>query len=347
MVDILKLVGAQANFLAEQWQTDVHLFVEDEDIDHVQPVPNERAYVHLNALNKRLPQRVPTSKKWPKIVFLRNYVPGFLKDIDRLLYLDLDILSVRADETLWSLPLENGFGAVSDTANLFKAPLDTQLERSDWLRKIGVPGDRYFNSGMLLVDTDAWDVELLERELETYFSRHNVKAIKSQDFLNFVLHEKWTELSPRWNFQPPMLEQGLKKVFDPIFLHFCHRIKPWFFPEKPGAANYDLSYEHAFRKMLTAVGVEPKTVAEPHELRWMQSMRKSKRAFLHNIGIRTSKERRAFDQWYEQRESIIPYVNRKASKGGFVDLPKFAQQKIDDLPAYRFNGKKILVNPNE
>lgn len=343
----LHIGRAQANYLAEQWQTDVHLFVEDPDVSHVDPVPNDRAYVHLNALDQRLPSNVPTSKKWPKIVFLRNYVPSFLHDMDRLLYIDLDILSVKADPNLWTLPLENGFGAVSDTANLFKAPLDTGLERSDWLKKIGVPGDRYFNSGMLLVDSRYWDVDLLEASLETYFSSRNVTAIKSQDFLNSVLHDKWTELSPRWNFQPPLLDQGVKKIFDPVFLHFCNRIKPWFFPNRPGEANYDRQYEEAFSQMLKNVGVDPQSVAEPNEFRLMQSLRKSKRLFLHNMGIRTSKERRAYDEWYQQRKNVVSYINKKAADGGFADLPRFSQQDIDELPAYRFNGKKILVNPNE
>lgn len=339
----LQIARAQALFLAKQWQCDVHLFVEDDSLSFVEAIDHPNTYIHLNVLNTQLPSNVPTSKKWPKIVFLRNYVPQFLNQYDRLLYLDLDILSADADHSIWSVPLENGVGAVSDAANLFSAPLDTGLERDDWLERIGVKSGKYFNSGVLLIEPTKWETKRLEDALNGYFDNRTFNAVKSQDFLNFALDGMWTELSPRWNFQPPFFEQDLEQRVNPIMLHFCNRIKPWFFPKQPGATNLRREHEIAFKQMLESALIDPDEVSEPSEFRLMAHLRKRVRSFMYAAGLPSSKENRAYMAWLKRRAMYLEYLDEKIKENAFSDLGVSIDLGVDKTPSVRFDGRNIFV----
>lgn len=339
----LHIARAQTQFLANQWGCDVHLFVEDTDLTFVEPLPHARAHVHLNALYTRLPDNIPTSKKWPRIVFLRNYAPRFLSDYDKLLYIDLDIYSTKADPSLWSIELPYGLAAVADTANLFSAPYDTGLARNDWLDQIGVTTGKYFNSGVLLIDPANWDCERLERKLEGYFEQRSFNAIKSQDFLNYAYDEKWVELSPRWNFQPPLFEQHIKQLIDPVFLHFCDRVKPWFFPDKPGCSNQRIEYENLFKMMLKDIGVDPQDAADPSEYRIVLATRKRIRGMIANMGLRTSKERRQYKNWLHKRETLLPYLQEMLLTSAFADMTDPINLQADHIPNVYFDGRDIRI----
>lgn len=339
----LQLGRAQSNHLAAQWNCDVHLFVEAPELEVVMPVGNLRVKIHLNKLEAVLPENIPVSSKWPRVVFLRNYAPQLLSDYDRIMYLDIDILSRKADPSIWALDLPAGIGAVSDSATLHKAPIDTGLEREEWLERIGVTSGHYFNAGVLLIDPARWDCEMLERKLDGYFDNRNVRAIKSQDFLNHALDGVWTELSPRWNYQPPFFELGLDERIDPVFVHFCNHIKPWFFPGHPGASNERIYHEEAFFMMMRAIEVDPREVAELHHMRPAKQLLRRFRAFLSERGVILPKEKQLRQFWSERKARLIRHMQEATVAGRFADRPDL-DLDLPQTESLRFDGQKLWLN---
>jgi len=120
----------------------------------------------------------------------------------RIIYLDADTLVDGDLGELWRRDL-HGFpvGAVRD-------PLETVAAGiGDW-RERGLDGDAgYFNSGVLLIDLDAWRAEdagwsairhcATSREYLTVGGRW---AQHDQYGLNVVFHRRWHRLEPKWNY---------------------------------------------------------------------------------------------------------------------------------------------------
>ncbi|TDH38935.1 hypothetical protein E2A64_07545 [Pseudohoeflea suaedae] len=339
----VKITGALGSRLSKQWGCDVHVFVEGRGAETVDVPGAANIHIHRNRIKFDLPDDIPVSEKWPRVVFLRNYAPSLLRDYDRILYLDVDMLCEKVDHSIWDIDLPYGFGAVSDTATIDKSPRGTGLSREEWLDRIGVESGRYFNSGMMLIEPARWDIGLLGQRLANYYKNRDVHGIKSQDFLNHALDGRWTELSPRWNYQPPFFELGVDDWVDPVFLHFCTPIKPWFLPDHPGASNRRIAHEEAFFRILDEAGVDPRDVAIPGHYKRIRALRRSFRRILSEKGIRTPKERRERALWSERREKMVRYL-RNAQKDHLFADPLALEAEPELSGRLHFDGRNLWLD---
>ncbi|HYJ22165.1 MAG TPA: glycosyltransferase family 8 protein [Solirubrobacterales bacterium] len=164
----------------------------------------------------------------------RLLLPRLLPDLDRVLYLDCDIVVTASLRPLWETDLDGALlGAVRDAGSPFPAgPLGT-----DW-RGLGLdPATPYFNTGMLLIPLEEWRrQEVSERALSLL--RRRQPRWGDQDGLNAVVDGRWVELPRRWNLQSPdALGTGLAWALwredvelalrDPAVVHYTDRDKPW------------------------------------------------------------------------------------------------------------------------
>ncbi len=198
---------------------------------------------------------VPTSDRVSKVAYYRILMPRLLPaHLSRVIYLDADLI-VRTDLTsLWNQPLEGApCLAVQDCAAPY---LDSSQALSNYAqcgphlgactpvsnyRDLGLEATApYFNSGVLLVDLDAWR----KMELSTQFmncleiNRQHVRWW-DQYALNVVLSGLWKPLDPRWNqgahvyvfrkwTQSPYDRETFRQVrSDPHVIHFTTQYKPW------------------------------------------------------------------------------------------------------------------------
>lgn len=123
-------------------------------------------------------------------LFFMEYIA---KDVDRLLYLDCDTI-IQGDLTpMFETEMESTAAAVV---------LDS-LSGVDYKKIIGfTEEDQYFNAGVILFNVKNWVAHECEKTL-----RANMKDPKQhlpnndQDFLNILLKDDKTILSPKYNFQ--------------------------------------------------------------------------------------------------------------------------------------------------
>ncbi len=88
-------------------------------------------------------------------------------------------------------------------------------------------GSKYFNAGVLLINLKKWREEHIKNKV-IEFIKTNSARIKfcSQDPLNAILHDKWLQLDPKWNFMPHLTYPGLKNI-KPAIIHYAGLKKPW------------------------------------------------------------------------------------------------------------------------
>jgi lipopolysaccharide biosynthesis glycosyltransferase len=148
--------------------------------------------------------------------------------IGRFLYLDGDIEVTGSLDALAEIPLAAGqVAAVDDVRGvIFTKPHLAEQLRAE-RRRLGLPDSvSYFNSGVMLADMRDWPL-LAARALEFYLSDPGACIFLDQCALNAVCHDRRLVLSPRWNFQSPLLDLGLEALLQPHIVHFNGTPKPW------------------------------------------------------------------------------------------------------------------------
>lgn len=142
---------------------------------------------------------LPGQDRFGPVAWLRLFLPDLLLDVDRLIYLDADVL-VRADlGGLWAEA--TGGAPVSAVRDYAYPTFATGLPHA--VTALGAsPDTPYFNTGVLLLDLAAWRRDLItERAIEYVRMHGDTIRFADQDSLNAVAAGLVHELDPRWNVQ--------------------------------------------------------------------------------------------------------------------------------------------------
>ena len=127
-----------------------------------------------------------------KATWYRILLDEILPDIDRVLYLDVDLLVMDSLVPLWRTDLAGHVvAAVTNVPMLHDRPYTERLE---------LGGDPYFNAGVLLLDLASIRGDGIGVELREFGVNHAARLRwRDQDVLNEVLHDRRLALVPRWN----------------------------------------------------------------------------------------------------------------------------------------------------
>jgi lipopolysaccharide biosynthesis glycosyltransferase len=84
----------------------------------------------------------------------------------------------------------------------------------------------YFNSGILLIDREAWR-EVSVDALMFIQKSPELCRFQDQSALNFAGHRKFTPMSFKWNFPIFFMNCGVEGQIQPGIYHFMSKPKPW------------------------------------------------------------------------------------------------------------------------
>ena len=130
------------------------------------------------------------------------------------------------------------------------------------------PGSLFFNSGVLLMDLEAWRVKEYCRKCIEFIQQYPERAIDAdQDILNLVLFGDWLPLDYTWNvinpFFRPSFDLGLSEAerlrvcADAAIIHYNGGAKPWIYLDNhPRQREYFVEPE--------ADGLERLPAGRPH-----------------------------------------------------------------------------------
>jgi UDP-glucose:(glucosyl)LPS alpha-1,3-glucosyltransferase len=152
--------------------------------------------------------------------------------IDRLVYLDVDLVCRGPIGALWSVDLGAAVAAVARDCATGTGPAGdlaaaARMARNRHARRIGLPeDDGYFNTGVMLIDVWRWRAEQVATAAARW-TKDNAARIElaDQDPLNAVLRGRVAWLDDRWNCLAPWAWR--EPAADVNILHFAGPDKPW------------------------------------------------------------------------------------------------------------------------
>lgn len=202
----------------------------------------------------------PLSDRYPKSIYYRLLASDLLPaDLDKILYLDADILVINDFTPLYQLDLDD---------NLYAAAMHTDfLNLTGTLNqyRLATNTPHYFNSGVLLINLDrARQIVDAQQIFAVIRDHHDELILPDQDVLNKLYADDTQAVSDviynydvRKNLTYQASSQGkwdLNWVIEhTVFLHFCGTKKPWL----PGATDrfsfLYKHYQHRFNRLTTKI----------------------------------------------------------------------------------------------
>ncbi len=139
-------------------------------------------------------QRLPKCLYWGINTYLRLLLPEELPELDRILYLDCDMVVTDSLRELWREDLCGKAAGVVENYD------DRTRGKERCAPRLGL--DFYFNAGMLLLDLKRIREKKLFSEVFQWCASNtdNLK-FPDQDGLNLVLKDEIVKLPSRWNIQ--------------------------------------------------------------------------------------------------------------------------------------------------
>ena len=171
---------------------------------------------------------------WSIAMYYRIFAEELLpQDIDRILYLDCDIIVRGSLAPLWEMDKTGkAVGIVPDIFTFY----DDCYERLQYPKEAG-----YFNSGVLLMNLVYWREHKICQQCMDYLQENYERLFANdQDVLNAVLWDKKMRLPITYNYQVQFLgkyfyfkeEPALREEIDetkanPVVIHYAVPTKPW------------------------------------------------------------------------------------------------------------------------
>lgn len=175
---------------------------------------------------------------WNKVVLARLLLDKLLpKNVERVLYLDGDTITIGSLEELYNIDLKNNILAMGcePTAN---------KERKE---KLGLKNYLYHNSGVLLIDLNKWRKDNIGDKITKFFIENkSVIFAPDQDAINGALKDKIYTLPPKYNFfniyyqysykffvkllKPIKYidkDEYIESMNNPCIIHYLGEDRPW------------------------------------------------------------------------------------------------------------------------
>lgn len=146
---------------------------------------------------------------FPIVVNARLFVEKFLPEtLDKVIYLDADIVALGSLRELWEM----------DLGDHFVAAVPDPKMRLSHRQALGLPKEhKYFFSGGLVINLKKWrEIRALDNFLKICLEIKDKIEFPDQDVLNtFASRHSYLELDGRWTCHPRDLVEG-----DTVILHY-------------------------------------------------------------------------------------------------------------------------------
>ena len=199
-------------------------------------------------------------------MFARLLLPLVLPDLDKIIYLDCDIVVLKDLQSLWNFD-------VSDVA-VAMAP-DFYYRDKATLERLGIISGYYLNSGVIVMNLDYWRKHDVQYRILSFIMAKGSKLIyNDQDGLNSILHNERKELHIKYNFSyyyfhrligvshNEKIHEIIEARDNPVIFHYFGPLKPWslgsYLPgkelfikyQKLSGWNYKIIQKHIFRRIV-------------------------------------------------------------------------------------------------
>ena len=176
--------------------------------------------------------------------YYRFKIPSLFPNVEKILYLDCDIIVMNDIAQLYKTNVNNYYlAAIPEVFN------HNHKKRLDFAKN-----EYYFNAGVLLLNNKKWQEDNIEQKLFEYAINPTHEIVyQDQDILNEVLKGKIKYIDLKWNLQHDAFfydesylyhqQERIKALNAPSLIHFTHKFKPW-------SINCFNPYRYEYKKYL-------------------------------------------------------------------------------------------------
>lgn len=170
---------------------------------------------------------------YSETIFYRMYIASMYPRLSRAIYIDCDVVLVDDIAKLYFTDIgHNVLGAVADESIPGVGAFCDYVK--NW---VGVPVDRYINSGVLLINLREYRRECVLERFEKMVRERNFETVApDQDYLNYLCQGRICYLDSGWNKQPK--PDNVLPIEDQHLIHYNLYNKPWHYS--------DVSYSDVF-----------------------------------------------------------------------------------------------------
>lgn len=223
----------------------LHSSLSEEDLKELEALPEgNRCRLYPIFMDDSRLEGAPISDRYPREMYYRIFAARYLpRHLDRVLYLDPDMIILGSLHELYTLPLGN---------HLFAAASHVRsgvIQKFNELR-LDMEDGPYINSGVMLMNLDLLrreqDVEAVYRYIEEH---RKSLLLPDQDILSGLYASRILPLDPyRYNMTEKLF--ALRPDSDAwlnldwvrrhsVIIHYCGRNKPW---KEPYFGKLDIFY---------------------------------------------------------------------------------------------------------
>lgn len=177
-------------------------------------------------------EKAPTTARYPKEIYYRIFAAKYLpKTLDRVLYLDPDLIVNGSLKELYHLPMdEYYFAAASHTGSFIRKMNEIRLDMEE--------DGLYINSGVMLMNLKRLRAEQNYDDVFNFIEkRKNLLILPDQDIISSLYGSKIYALDTyRYNMTERLykLHSPFEKDLDlewvrahSVIIHYCGKNKPW------------------------------------------------------------------------------------------------------------------------
>lgn len=205
----------------------IYAIVEDDFIVKIDKV----TFINVKNYPKIINNKTNNKNFWTYISYARCYLAEILPDIDKVLYLDLDVFVEKDLTELWNTNIENkALAGVVD--------MNARNHRLTYIKNI----NSYINSGVLLMNLKYFKEHNITEKLHELLNTW-IMFFPDQDALNIACYKQIKFLSHKWNSGYACGEH------DEAIIHHCYNPKPWD-PNSEFFKKWVINYFNSMEKYL-------------------------------------------------------------------------------------------------
>jgi lipopolysaccharide biosynthesis glycosyltransferase len=176
------------------------------------------------------------SKHVPIDACFRLFSASLRPDLDKIIFLDCDLVVQKSLHTLWNLDINNHSMAVEIDPGVISLS-------DEWSKKITTllgENYKYRNTGVAVFNLKKWRNDNSEQKFFDVMDRHkDIIVFPDQDSLNILFKDSVLDLPLGWNAMPLLNRKIQDDAFiNPSIIHWAGPNKPW--------NNPDISYAEVF-----------------------------------------------------------------------------------------------------
>lgn len=230
----------------------LHTSIREDELSETKNIIGSSGKIFMIKANDTCLKEAPTTQRYPKEIYYRIFAAQYLpNNIDRILYLDPDIVVNGSVEELYNITLDDYyFAAASHTGPLLrkinKIRLDMDIESP------------YINSGVMMMNLNRLRNEQNYQEVFDFIEkRKKMLILPDQDIISSLYGNKILALDTykynmtenlymaRSRFDKDLSIEWIRN--NSVIIHYCGRNKPW---KNNYIGQLDIFYREAYDRMI-------------------------------------------------------------------------------------------------